>query len=146
MIEPNVAYSRPLAAVRALGEDAGDPTRFLEGRVLLASEEGVIQTSNGRVMALTALRLLPRVFANVSVLTRNLPEALVNELKAEAARIAFGNEVTFVDNDTDPGIRFDAALSIGRCELPELRFIGNRTAIAANGWVVWVQKSRRRRQ
>ena len=139
-----LAYSRPVAAARALGADAVDQNRFLDKRVRLTGDPAVLGTDNGRVMLLTALRLLPRLTPHVVVDLPRAPMRLIAEIRREAERIAFGAAVhvedgvaglTAAQNDV-----YDAVLSIGRdpdatrhAFSPEIV-----TEIVSNGWCVWV--------
>jgi molybdopterin/thiamine biosynthesis adenylyltransferase len=150
-------YSRPLATAARLGEDAPDRHRFLQKHVVLTGDPKVLGTPNGRVMARTALRLLPRLTPHVTVWLPEAPAALVEELAREGERIAFGGRV-LVSTDAIPlngGLlrHADAVLSVGSGQtraietgcrdgtLDSAAAMTERwTTIASNGWCAWVSR------
>ncbi|MES2522552.1 MAG: ThiF family adenylyltransferase [Gemmatimonadota bacterium] len=149
-----VAFSRPLATAAGLGDAAPDRHRFLEKCVVLTGDPAVLGTPNGRVMALTALRLLPRLTPNVTVWMPGAPVALVEELSREANRIAFGARVVVSTARATAGDELlrgaDAVLSVGSGPIggvgrdglldPTVRFADRWTTIASNGWCTWVTR------
>ncbi|MGH7271032.1 MAG: hypothetical protein ACREJ3_11430, partial [Polyangiaceae bacterium] len=58
-------FSRIVATAATLADEAADRHRFLDKQVLLTGEPNVLASENGRECLLGALRLLPRVCANV---------------------------------------------------------------------------------
>lgn len=152
-----VVYSRPLATAARLGDDAPDRHRFLEKHVVLTGDPAVLATPNGRVMALTALRLLPRLTPHVTVWLPGAPATLVEELEREGERIAFGGRVLVHTDSTPPdGDLFrhaDAVLSVGAGPMramaaesrdgildPAAQLAERWTTVASNGWCVWVAR------
>lgn len=152
-----LVYSRPLATAARLGDDAPDRHRFLEKHVVLTGDPKVLATPNGRVMALTALRLLPRLTPHVTVWLPGAPALLVEELAREGERIAFGGRVLVSTDATSPEgdvlRRADAVLSVGSGPM-RAKATGSRdgildpvagmaerwTAVASNGWCAWVSR------
>src|SRR5258706_6756700 len=63
----SLALSRPIATADSLGDLAPDRHRFVQKRVLLSGDPTTLATANGRVMLLSALRLLVRICPNVVV-------------------------------------------------------------------------------
>jgi molybdopterin/thiamine biosynthesis adenylyltransferase len=152
-----LSYSRPLATAARLGDDAPDRHRFLEKHVILTGDPAILATPNGRLMALTALRLLPRLTPHVTVWLPGAPATLVDELAREGERIAFGGRVLVHTDATpldDDVIRHaDAVLSVGagprRATDAESRdgildpaagLAERWTTIASNGWCTWVAR------
>lgn len=121
-------YSRPQKSAAALGDLAKDRHRFLDKKVLLTGEVGVLETANGRDAFLFSLRLLVRISANVSVVLPNGPLALLVEAEQLAAQIAFCRPVEFLGSVDFK--EFDAVLSVGTNVKPELPW----TTINSNGW------------
>lgn len=160
MYEPQLdplVYSRPIASAARLGDDAPDRHRFLEKCAVLTGDPTVLATANGRVMALTALRLLPRLTPSVTVWLPGAPDALFDELQREAARVAFGGQITIgVDVEPPSGTSLDtvdAVLSVGpvpqqiascatRDGIGDTASTSSQswTTIASNGWCVWVAR------
>jgi molybdopterin/thiamine biosynthesis adenylyltransferase len=151
-----IAYSRPLATAARLGNDAPDHHRFLEKHVVLTGDPTVLATPNGRVMALTALRLLPRLTPHVTVWLPGAPAALVAELTLEGERIAFGGRVLVRANalpQEDVLGQADAVLSVGAGPpsatdsesrddiLDPIAGLAERwTTVSSNGWCAWVAR------
>lgn len=127
------ALSRPIATAQRLGDDAPDRHRFTEKRVLLTGDPEALATPNGRVILLNALRLLVRICPNVVVRLPEVADALGNEVRAEAIRVAFGATVAF-ETAASSNIHtesFDAVLSVGG------RASGaGWTTVSSDGWNV----------
>lgn len=124
-------YSRPLATAKRLGDLAEDVHRFVDKRVLLTGEADVLEFQNGQVCFLSALRLLVRICADVSVFLPENPAEFVDVVRHEAQRIE--PAVKFLDSE--PNFReFDAILSVGSNIRPELPW----TTINSNGWLARV--------
>lgn len=114
-----------------LGDAAADRHRFLDKRVLLTGDPAVLETTNGRDCFLAALHLLPRICTDIAVSMP--PCGLVDDARAIAERIAFGQKITFLDSGLHDD-SFDAVLSVGtRARL------GRRcTVINNDGWLARV--------
>lgn len=143
-LQLDAVYSRPIAAAARLGESAPDRHRFVGKRVLLTGDAAVLATANGRVMALMALRLLPRLTPNVTVWMPGAPAPLLEELQREAQRVAFGGAIEVSAGDDGiaevPLTGVDAVLSIGRAPDRVGEDLGTRVTVASNGWCAWVSR------
>lgn len=133
----DLALSRPVATAETLGALAPDRHRFVRKRVLLMGDPAMLSTPNGRVMLLSALRLLVRICPNLVVRLDSAPPVLAREAQVEARRIAFGAPVLFDDAAADD--TFDAVLTVGGSAAPD----GRWTAISSDGWVVRVDSTGR---
>jgi len=121
-----------------LGELAEDRHRFLDKQVLLTAEVEVLRTPNGKTCFDAALRLLPRLCPNVTVLLPAGVDDVRESAEPVARQIAFGRAIEFVD--AEPRLdEFAAILNVGqrcRTDLPW-------TAVASNGWLARVSSSGR---
>lgn len=122
-------FSRIAATAATLGEAAVDRHRFLDKRVLLTGDPEVLETENGRNCFLAAAHLVPRICANVVFAVPR--GALLDEARAVAERIAFGQQIAFVEPGTSDD-SFDAVLSVGTRARPDDRW----TLINNDGWLV----------
>jgi len=128
----DTAFSRPLATTETLGDLADDRHRFLDKRVLLTGETGVLSTLNGRECILSALRLLVRICPNMSVVIPQDHPDLLRECREVAVDISFGKSVEFTDM---PDVTaYDAILNVGHTAI-----VGQPiTLINSNGWLARV--------
>jgi hypothetical protein len=131
MTAADIHFSRAAATAALLG--GSDSHRFVDKRVLLTGDIGVLSTANGSEMARSALQLLMRSCRNVSVAVPHLLPGIAGDLRADGARFAWDNEPTFVSPD-DGYDGYNAILSIGPDVRPDLPW----TAITSNGWLVRV--------
>jgi molybdopterin/thiamine biosynthesis adenylyltransferase len=123
------ALSRPLACAAALGRHAADAGRFLDKRVLLTGNIDILDTANGRWIAVDSLRLLIRICRSVDVWIPLARAPLRGELETLARQIEFTQPVQFLERA--PNIAgYDAVLNIGS-GVPGR----NGTTINANGWL-----------
>lgn len=124
-------FSRIVATAATLADEAADRHRFLDKQVLLTGEPDALATENGRECLFGALRLLPRVCANVVVALRE--GAISEDARAVAKAVAFDKPVTFLDLPQADG-QFDAVLNVGsraRADRPW-------TVINSDGWLARV--------
>jgi molybdopterin/thiamine biosynthesis adenylyltransferase len=127
-----LAVSRLVAAVEALGAAASEGTALFTKPVLVTGAPDALATPNGRVMVLTAIRLLVRMGVRLTVTLEDAPAALVAELRDDVARIGGPPEIVH-DRSVDPA-SFAAVLSVGgpgRSGVPW-------TTIWSNGWLARV--------
>lgn len=128
----DLAYSRPKKTAEVLGEFPQDRHRFLQKKVLLTGEQGILDSANGRLTFLYSLRLLVRICPNISVLLPAGQEPLRSEADQLSNRIAFGKAVEFISPGAEQVDHFGAILSVGSTVRPSLPW----TAINSNGWTV----------
>lgn len=122
-----------MAAAERLGELAEDRHRFLDKQVLLMGEAEVLGTPNGRTCFDAALRLLPRLCPNVTVLVPTGMDQVRDEAERVARQVAFGRAIDFVDTPPGPD-RFAAILNVGQRSRSDLPC----TAVTSNGWLARV--------
>ena len=131
-MDSELAYSRPQKTAAQLGELA-ESHRFLDKRILLTGESGLLAIANGRECFLDSLRLGVRICPNLAVYVSDESDDLLAEAQHLADRIAFGKKVEFLQ--ASPNFdQFDSILSIGAKAHPELPW----TTINSNGFVARV--------
>ena len=132
-----IAFSRPLATVAALGDQAVDRHRFHTKKVLLTGDVEVLVTPNGRLSMIGSLLLLARTCKRGVV---QLPAGL-GELGATCRNklIEIGCvEWQVVDGDARESARhFDATLSVGWRGGPD-PCAASWTVVNAQGWLARV--------
>jgi molybdopterin/thiamine biosynthesis adenylyltransferase len=131
------AYSRPFAAIEALGDQVLDRHRFENKRVLLTGDAEVLLTPNGQVCVTAAMLMLVRVSRLGMVQFPVGAEAMAESCRTRLSEIGCGGwEVLDCDSSAD-GRQFDATLSVGwRGGSPTSG--PSRTVINSNGWVARV--------
>ena len=131
------AYSRPSAAIDALGDQVLDRHRFENKRVLLTGDAEVLLSPNGQLCATAAMLMLVRVSRLGIVQFPVGAEALTETCRARLSEIGCGGwEVLDCDSSVDSR-EFDATLSVGwRGASPTSG--PTRTVINSHGWLARV--------
>jgi len=126
-------FSRIAATAESLEDAAPDKHRFLDKKVLLTGESGVLSTTNGRQCFLDCLRLMIRM---VHFLTIRLPAS--SSLSAEVEAMVKDLSLDFppvIQTESDDGFEiFDAILCVGSSSRPGLPW----TVVNSNGWTARV--------
>jgi molybdopterin/thiamine biosynthesis adenylyltransferase len=129
--------SRPEKCAAGIGDAAPGHHQFVDERVLLTGEAGVLASQNGRHCFRNSLLLLVRTHRNVSVWLPAGCEQLLSECREVADRVCFDGEVEFARTKPEYS-QFSAVLSVGTKVEPSLPW----TVVNANGWLARVSSGR----
>lgn len=130
------SFSRPQATAATLGALAPDAHRFVHKSVLLTGEAPILRTANGTECFLSALRLLPRVCANIVVDVPKTRPELRRQAQTIGNEIGNGHPIRFADGLTDPR-SLDAILAVGTNNIPGTP----STVINSNGWLARISSN-----
>lgn len=136
MIDPYLAFSRPLATAATLAASAADAHRFTNKVVLVTGEDDILCTENGTLCFLNTLRLLVRHVSNVEVFIPASLGKLRGDTEELARKIQFGKPVRLLAEPPNLQL-YDAIVNVGWKVLPSLP----STTINAGGWIARVSST-----